>query len=73
MVRTNDCDSLSRSTGQRQRQAREEQLREALRALLMRPLLSPKHESFNLVLRLYWPKESVLDGSWKPPAIRRVS
>jgi uncharacterized protein (TIGR02678 family) len=51
MVRTNDCDSLSRSTGQRQRQAREEQLREALRALLMRPLLSPKHESFNLVSR----------------------
>jgi uncharacterized protein (TIGR02678 family) len=51
MVRTNDCDSLSRSTGQRQQQVREEQLREALRALLMRPLLSPKHESFNLVSR----------------------
>jgi len=23
-------------------------------------------------LRMYWPKEAVLDGSWKPPAIQRV-
>jgi len=35
--------------------------------------LPAPHESFNVILRLYWPKESVLDGSWKPPAIRRVS
>lgn len=25
-----------------------------------------------LVMRLYWPKESALDGSWKPPAVLRV-
>jgi hypothetical protein len=24
---------------------------------------------FNVTLRIYWPKESVLDGTWKPPAI----
>jgi len=22
---------------------------------------------------MYWPKEPVLDGSWKPPAIQKVS
>jgi hypothetical protein len=27
---------------------------------------------FNVTLRMYWPKESVLDGSWKPPAIQKV-
>jgi hypothetical protein len=27
---------------------------------------------FNVTLRMYWPKESVLDGSWKPPAIQEV-
>jgi hypothetical protein len=25
---------------------------------------------FNVTLRIYWPKESALDGTWKPPAIR---
>lgn len=32
--------------------------------------------AFNLTLRMYWPKEnqpSILDGSWAPPAVRRVS
>jgi hypothetical protein len=32
--------------------------------------------SFVLMLRLYWPKEhppSIFDGTWKPPAITRVS
>jgi hypothetical protein len=28
---------------------------------------------FNVTLRMYWPKESVLDGSWKPPAIQKVA
>jgi hypothetical protein len=35
-------------------------------------LPSPK-DSFNLILRLYWPKKSVLDGIWAPPPVKRVS
>jgi hypothetical protein len=30
---------------------------------------------FNLMVRLYWPKEtppSILDGAWKPPAVKRA-
>jgi hypothetical protein len=27
---------------------------------------------FNVTMRIYWPKESVLDGSWKPAAIQMV-
>jgi DNA sulfur modification protein DndE len=27
---------------------------------------------FNLCLRLYWPKESFLDGFWMPPPVKRV-
>jgi hypothetical protein len=37
-------------------------------------LPAPKGD-FNLTLRMYWPKEkapSILDGSWKPPAVQRV-
>ena len=31
---------------------------------------------FNVTLRMYWPNDqspSILDGSWKPPAVRKVS
>ncbi|HEY7236978.1 MAG TPA: DUF1254 domain-containing protein [Gemmatimonadaceae bacterium] len=30
-------------------------------------------DAFTLVLRLYWPSKSILDGSWKPPAIQRLA
>ncbi|TDZ92697.1 hypothetical protein CCUG62472_03305 [Mycobacteroides salmoniphilum] len=32
-------------------------------------------DRFNLVLRMYWPREtppSIIDGTWKPPAVQRV-
>jgi len=35
-------------------------------------LPAPK-DSFNLILRLYWPKKSVLGGTWAPPPVKRVS
>src|SRR5262249_46550751 len=28
--------------------------------------------AFSVSLRVYWPKESMLDGSWEPPAIWKV-
>lgn len=27
---------------------------------------------FNLLMRLYWPKQDIVDGSWTPPPVRRV-
>lgn len=30
-------------------------------------------EDFNLVMRLYWPKQVVLDGTWRLPAVERTS
>ncbi len=33
-------------------------------------LPAPK-DSFNLFMRLYWPKREILSGSWKPPAVTR--
>ena len=38
-------------------------------------LPAPSSGPFNLTLRMYWPTEappSIVDGSWKPPAITRV-
>jgi hypothetical protein len=34
-------------------------------------LPAPK-DGFNLVMRLYWPKKPVLDGTWAPPPVKRV-
>ncbi len=35
-------------------------------------LPSTKEGLTNLTLRLYWPKESVLDGTWKVPGVKKV-
>jgi hypothetical protein len=29
--------------------------------------------SFNLMLRMYWPKDAVLNGSWTPPPVKRLN
>ncbi len=34
-------------------------------------LPAPK-DSFNLFMRLYWPKKEIIDGTWKPPVVERV-
>jgi hypothetical protein len=34
-------------------------------------LPAPKDE-FNLAMRLYWPRQEILDGAWRPPAVERV-
>lgn len=35
--------------------------------------LHPPEGAFSLYLRVYWPEENALDGSWTPPAVRKVS
>lgn len=35
-------------------------------------LPAPKDGGFSLTMRLYWPKELVLDGTWSPPAVERA-
>lgn len=51
MIGSNKRGSTSREIGQRQREAFEEELREAVRGLLMSPLLGPQHDAFTLVYR----------------------
>jgi hypothetical protein len=34
-------------------------------------LPAPK-ESFNVLMRLYWPKKEIVDGKWKMPGVERV-
>jgi len=29
--------------------------------------------SFNVMMRMYWPKETVINGAWAPPPIKKVS
>jgi hypothetical protein len=35
--------------------------------------LPAPEDAFNLVLRMYWPSRSILDGDWRPPVIQRTS
>jgi len=35
--------------------------------------LPAPNSGFNLILRVYWPKQDVLDGRWVPPGVRRVA
>jgi hypothetical protein len=35
-------------------------------------LPTPRSGGFNLNFRLYWPKTAALQGSWAPPAVRRL-
>lgn len=36
-------------------------------------LPAPKDGDFTLYVRAYWPKAAVVDGTWTPPAVQRVS
>jgi hypothetical protein len=36
-------------------------------------LPAPKNADFSLYLRAYWPKTAILDGSWTPPGVQRIS
>jgi hypothetical protein len=29
-------------------------------------------DAFNLVMRLYWPKDEIVKGTWKPPSVDRI-
>ncbi|WP_157779598.1 DUF1214 domain-containing protein, partial [Cupriavidus pauculus] len=30
-------------------------------------------DAFNLMLRAYWPDQTMLDGKWMPPPVQRVN
>ena len=30
------------------------------------------HDPPYIVMRIYWPKEAALNGSWLPPAVQRI-
>ncbi len=34
--------------------------------------LPAARDDFNLVMRLYWPKQEILDGTWNLPPVERV-
>lgn len=51
MARSSDRDSPSSAASERQRQAQHEEFRDAVRALLMRPLLASHHDDFGVVHR----------------------
>jgi hypothetical protein len=35
--------------------------------------LPAPQDSFNVFMRLYWPKKQILDGTWKMPPVERVN
>jgi hypothetical protein len=35
-------------------------------------LPTPQDADFSVMLRLYWPEEAALDGSWQPPSLERL-
>lgn len=35
-------------------------------------LPAPKADAFSLFMRAYWPKTEIIDGSWTPPAVKKV-
>lgn len=35
-------------------------------------LPAPKSGTFTMNMRIYWPKDAVLDGSWSPPPVEKV-
>lgn len=35
--------------------------------------LPAPNNAFNLFMRLYWPKDQIIDGTWKPPAVKKLA
>ena len=35
-------------------------------------LPTPEEGTFELTMRLYWPKESALNGDWKPTKVNKI-